>query len=116
MKYFNIPIVFYSLFFLAFLHLQSKGQSKQLLKVVKWERKNNALDIYSKGGMLQLIPYLDRTVQVKFGNVQGLSKLTNYGVISLPPLSIAFDTKETKDVITLKTSFYSIHIEKSNSC
>jgi len=114
-SYYNFRIIFCSLFFLTLMHLQSKGQDNHLLKIIKWQKKKNTLNIYTQGGILELVPYLNRTIQIKFGDANGLEGLKNYGVVNpLQPL-IHFDINETKSVVILKTSFYSIHINKSNS-
>ena len=103
--------IFYTLLLITLSHLQMNGQSK----IIKWEKKNNTLNIYTKSKTLQLTTYLDRTLQVKFGTNEGLSKVKSYGVVNPPYHAILFDVKETATSLILKTSFYSIHIEKENS-
>lgn len=112
---YNFRIFFLNLFFLTCLQLQSSGQVNHILKVIKWEKKNNALNVYTKGETLQLTPYLDRAIQIKFGNAEGLAKVKSYGVVNPPQHLMLFDINETDNTIILKTSFYSIHIEKANS-
>ena len=114
-RYYRFKIIFCSIFSLMLLHLQSNGQANHLLQVIKWEKKKNALSVYTKGGTLELIPYLNRTVQIKFGYNKSLPNVKNYGVVNSQQLSTAFTINETNTSIVLKTPFYSIHIEKSNS-
>ncbi|MFT3680136.1 MAG: glycoside hydrolase family 31 protein [Ferruginibacter sp.] len=102
-----------SLLLLTSLHIAAQDDSR--LKVTRWEKKNNILSVYTNGGILQLVPYLDKTVQVKFGTAQGLSALTNWGVVNTAQLSAGFAVDETGDVITATTALYSIRISKLNS-
>lgn len=106
----NLKRICCTLFLIVLMHLQINAQSK----VIKWEKKNNVLTINTDGGQLVLIPYLDRTIQVKFGSTEGLAALRNYGVISSQQV-IHFNVTETPGTILLKTAFYAVSVEKSNS-
>jgi alpha-D-xyloside xylohydrolase len=107
---YNLKKIFYTLLLIAFTYLQTNAQSQ----VIKWEKKNNILTINTNGGQLVIIPYLNKTIQIKFGSTEGLAKLKDYGVIN-SQRAIHFDVTETKKTILLKTVLYSITVEKSNS-
>ncbi|UAY50854.1 glycoside hydrolase family 31 protein [Ferruginibacter albus] len=110
----NFKIIFYSLFFLILFHFHSNAQTNSLLKVVKWEKGNNSLTVTTKNGQLVFIPYLNKTIQIKFGSPVNIPELKNYGVVNSPQ-RIEFKVTDTKNAIELKTAFYSLSIDKSNS-
>jgi alpha-D-xyloside xylohydrolase len=85
-----------------------------VMRVLHWKKENGRLQVTTNGGILQLTPFPDHTLQVRFGAAQHLETDTSFAVLPRtlqPPFAI----KETPALLTLTTGFYTATIDKQTS-
>lgn len=84
------------------------------MQVLHWEKKEGSLRITTSGGILQLTPFLDHTLKVRFGAASQLLRDTSFAV-SRHAAQVPFEITETPATLTLTTDHYQATIEKQTS-
>ena len=82
------------------------------LQSIQHTMPGNALKIEISGGVLELSPYSDSIVRVRFAPTHEFSTEPSLMVVDSPDIPVAFNLSETTEALTLSTPKLSIRINR----
>ena len=82
-------------------------------RILRTERKDNALYLYSEFAAHRLIPYTDQSIRISYTFRDAFSDKAKPGVIAVP--SARWDYEETDDEIVVRTSCVTVRIQRETA-